>query len=249
MVSSTRLSQITQRVGVPTQHRDIPACEPLAREIWWCEFGADGTESQHDIKNRRPVLVLGMAPRSPAYQLVPLVHVVPFTTRIKSVRYRYNTRLNNRDGQIDLASITTVPVRKLSRKIGRLPLSDYSDFRGLLAEYFTAGFSETSGSALCHGQVYRMICYSGLFKGATGSAVIVGKSTYRDDIMTHAMPLTTNSAEGNIEMSISGSTLRVDPAQLRRVSGSMFHPEAVGRLENINLSILRKIIARNLGIS
>jgi len=105
------------------------------REIWWCSIGMNiGTEvyGKNELFER-PVIILKVYNKETAL-------ILPITSKEKLGKYYFKIRFGFTNSFAVLSQSRTINTRRLSRKIGRLPKSD---FRILLNNYSNSLQNET----------------------------------------------------------------------------------------------------------
>ena len=70
---------------------------------------------------------------------LPYVTVAPITSKIRYYPFRVNLNLKEKEGQIALDQLQTVPKEKLAKKIGSLPEQSHTQIADILKEMFELG--------------------------------------------------------------------------------------------------------------
>lgn len=90
------------------------------RDIWWCSLGLN-IGSEEDGKNElfeRPVLVLTVFSKT-------MIRVAPLTSTSREDAHHVPIFYNERQGSVILSQIKTISTKRLSRKLARLPVSQF----------------------------------------------------------------------------------------------------------------------------
>ena len=90
------------------------------REIWWCSAGLNiGVEANGKHKNfERPMLIIKKFNAD-------MIWALPITTREKQDRYHYQLEHEDLKSWVILSQIKTISTKRLLRKIGSTPDSDF----------------------------------------------------------------------------------------------------------------------------
>lgn len=67
---------------------------------------------------------------------LPYVTIAPITSKLKSCPYRVTLSLKEKDGQIALDHLQTIPKACLAQKIGILPLESHQEISEILKQMF-----------------------------------------------------------------------------------------------------------------